>query len=166
MKLILTALLAGALIALPYEAQPQNAPAPDPKCSLVKACAIMFIVGIGVIILQAGCRKCNTIVSNIEWQSTNTVEELIALPPMQAGADCDQPMTIQSASGIGSAWVDEYRLTAQQVGGAVVGVVYRGSAAIATNVCNVTSNGVAVLDFSRLPTPPSYSGRRIFRIAQ
>jgi hypothetical protein len=171
-RLLLTGALVGALLCLTTDARPQTVPhhlPPAQPSTLLQCAAVIVVIGMGIVILRAGCRMCNRLASNLNNQVTNNADAL-TLPPLIAGASGSSPMTIQSAAGLGSAWVDGYQISLQQTDGQIVGVISQSGLPIATNsVAGPTNDSqTVVLNFPGLPTPASWTNAqcRIFRIVQ
>ena len=168
---LLTLVLVGSLLIQPIQARADadtctitrtNAPG----CTVIECGAAIVVLGTGILMLQAGCRMCNRIGSNINYQLTNAAPEPGFMPRLLAARECTVPMTIQAATGIGSAWVDGYQVSIQQTGDVVTGVVSSNGVPVATNSATMGAGGVVRLDFSTLPTPEGWRGKTFFRIAQ
>jgi len=165
-RIAITLGLVAALAAIPPQAKTQEAPNVHP---LVICGAALVIIAGGVVVVKGVVALCKNIESNQNWQATNGLpaDGWKTIPvPIDASANPSAPIHIQSASAIGSAWVDDVLVSISQVGGQAIAVAYNTNGVpLLTNSAPIDSTGWATLDMRALKTTnPSPS--RFYRLAQ
>jgi len=156
MKRALTYFLCGALL---LAATGVSRCADPPKATVILRCVYIVVVS-GTACLGAYAIKCiscalDHMFSNHNWLLTNTVENM---PPLISLSTNTGTMTFQSATGIGSVWVNEFSVDLQKQDNQIVGILSRAGVPIATNaqpiVMDAQGDAYIRLDFSAYILPP------------
>lgn len=151
MKRSLTiAVLVAAIVLIPPQARTD--PPPVPKCMpLVRCVTVVLITVAGGVITYYVKQWCDRTFSNRNWWLTNE-DALVSMPSLYSRAVGPGTTTVQSATGMGSAWVDGYAFNLQQVNGTqIVAVASLNGVSMATNSAPIDYDGqTVVLDFRKL----------------
>ena len=148
---IIVVLLVAALAAIPPQAKTEPPPQPW-VVPAVRCIAVVIISAAGGVVIHHVKKWCDKVFSNKNYELTNNTEGFVSLPMLESSSSGDGTTTIQSATGIGNAWIDGYSFNVQQVNGTqIVAVATLNGVAVATNSAPVTGDGqTVVLDFRSL----------------